>query len=352
MASRLRCDSSSAVEWVGLAVRHKNLAVTADAPPCASAIDTPSSERRDTGFRCDRGQAAVDAGAEYGRTATSSVVSISVRSSSSRSATSSANHTSPHAAHSSTGTSVTTATRSPRCWTYGRRPGWRSPLSHVWQRIIASAGSRSTTLSGLARTQSQCVLPRGLRQRRSRRGEGPSTVRADELLVGEEADLRLRDDLTGFEQRLELPKGKIDRSQLVERVPPVLVAEALLVRTGRGDVRGLVFRHPASIAVRSRRGGDPGAEGSYAVRSGPRLSLDEPGRDRHRRRAATRRGVGDLMRHSGRGAIRSTPYPGASPCRSSPATSAATPPAHRTPRQYRERRSGTSSRQTPCAARY
>jgi hypothetical protein len=96
----------------------------------------------------------------------------------------------------------------------------------------------------------------------------PPLYEQDKLLVGEDADPRLRDHLTVFQQRLELPKRKIDRAELVERVPPVLVAEALPVRAGGGDLRSLVFRHPASIAARCRRVGDPGAEGSYAVRSG------------------------------------------------------------------------------------
>lgn len=55
--------------------------------------------------------------------------------------------------------------------------------------------------------------------------------------MGEDADRCLRYNFAVFEQRLELSQRKVDRAELVERMPPVLVVKALPVRAGGGDVR-------------------------------------------------------------------------------------------------------------------
>lgn len=97
----------------------------------------------------------------------------------------------------------------------------------------------------------------------------PPLYEQDELLVGEDADRRLRYHLAAIEEGLELPKRKIDGAELVERVPPVLVAEALPVRAEAGTYGASSSgtwpasqRDPVGWAIRA-------PEGSYAVRGGP-----------------------------------------------------------------------------------
>src|SRR5512144_3028714 len=134
-------------------------------PPRPGCVHRARRRIRTRTQRDEPGYAALDSVSGKGRTATVSVMSISVSTASSRSATASSSQISPQAGHSSTGTAVTTATRSSRSSTYGRRAARRSPLSQTSQRIIASAGSPPSTRTDLAPTRSP-VSPPGARSQR------------------------------------------------------------------------------------------------------------------------------------------------------------------------------------------